>query len=78
MGKWMGDLWTDGNLEHSTYGALTLGVRVGYSERKRDLDLATAAEKEANVDRQMLGVDAALAKLRAPFLAFPAAEACQG
>ena len=77
MGKWLDDLWTDGKLEHSTYGSLALSVRVGYAGRKRDLDLVTAAEKEAKVDRQMIRVDAALAKLRAPFLTFAAVEAWQ-
>ena len=71
MGKWLDDLWTDGKLDHATYGALALKVRVGYSGRKRDLDLVTAAEKEARVDRQMLRVGTDLAKLRAPFLTSP-------
>ena len=77
MGKWLDDLWTDGKLEHSTYGALALKVRVGYSGRKRDLDLVVAAEKEASIDMQMLRVDAALATLRAPFLTFPEVHAWQ-
>ena len=77
MGKWLDDLWTDGKLDHSTYGALALKVRVGYAGRKRDLDLVVAAEKEARVDRQMHKVDRALAKLRAPFLVFPEVEAWQ-
>ena len=68
MEKRLDDIWADGKLEHSTYGALALRVRVGYSGRKRDLEVATAAEQEAQVDRQMSRVDAALAKLKASFL----------
>lgn len=77
MGKWLDDLWTDGKLDHATYGELALKVRVGYSGRKRDLDLVLAGEKEAKVDAQMKEVDADLAKLRAPFRAFAAVEAWQ-
>jgi len=77
MGKWLDDLWTDGKLDHSTYGELSLKVRVGHSGRKRDLDLVSAGEKEARVDRQLLEVDAELAKLKAPFLTFPEVETWQ-
>jgi hypothetical protein len=76
-GKWLDDLWTDGKLEHATYGELSLKVRVGHSQRKRDLDLVLAGEKEASVDKQLLEVDAELSKLRAPFLTFPEVLAWQ-
>ena len=70
MGKWIDDLWTDGKLEHSVYEELSLKVRVNHSNRKRDLDLVLAAEKEARVDASIAVVDKELAKLRAPFRKF--------
>ena len=77
LGKWLDDLWTDGKLDHSTYGELSLKVRVGHSQRKRDLDMVLAGEKEARVDRQLAEVDKALEKLRAPFLNFPEVDTWQ-
>lgn len=72
LGKWIDDLWTDGKLEHSVYGELSLRVRVNHSNRKRDLDLVLAGEREARVDTCIAEVDKELEKLRAPFLTFPA------
>jgi hypothetical protein len=70
QGKWLEDLWTDGKLDNDTYEALSLRVRVGHATRKRDLDLVRAGERDARVDARMEQVDAALAKLRAPFRVF--------
>lgn len=74
LGKWLDDLWTDGKLDHSAYLALSLRVRVGVSGRKRDLEVLLAEEREARVNCQMAEVEVELAKLRAPFLTFPAVK----
>ena len=71
LGKWLDDLWTDGKLDHETYGALALQVRVGYSSRKRDLELVLADEKEKRVDERITLVAEELEKLKAPPRFFP-------
>ena len=70
LGKWLDDLWTDGKLDHDTYGALAQRVRVGYAARKRDLEQVKAAEHDARVDREMAEVSEKLDELKAPFLRF--------
>ena len=77
LGKWLDDLWTDGKLDHKSYEALSVRVRVGHSHRKRELEAVLTAEKEARVTRKMVEVDAELAKLRAPFRNFPEVAAWQ-
>ena len=66
MGKWLDDLWTDGKLGHDVYEEMATRVRVGFSTRKRDLELVKAAEEEAKVDKEICEVDAELDKIRAP------------
>ena len=46
LGKWLDDLWTDGKLSNEVYDDLARKVRTGYSNRKRDLELVRAAEKD--------------------------------
>ena len=71
LGKWLDDLWTDGKLDHDTYGTLALRVRVGYANRKKDLEMVKAAEHDARVDRELAEVGKELDLLKAPFLPFP-------
>lgn len=75
MGSWLQDLWTDDKLDHSTYMELSLKVRVGHANRKRDVDMVLAGESEARVDAQMAEVEVELSKLKAPFRAFPEVRA---
>ena len=72
LGKWLDELWTDGKLSHAVYGELARRVRVGYANRKRDLEQVLTAEREQLVDKTMLEVEQDHAKLRAPFRTFAA------
>ena len=72
QGKWLDDLWTDEKLDIDNYEALALRVRVGFAERKRNVEAVRAAEKEAWIDERISDVDVALDKIRAPFRTFPA------
>ena len=65
MGKWVDDLWSDGKLQNDTYEALALRVRVGFAQRKRDVEAVRAAEKEMWIDRRVSRVDDALDEIRA-------------
>ena len=71
LGKWLDDLWTDGKLDHDNFNALALKVRLGYSNRKRELELLRASEKEARVDQQLTKASTQLNKLKAPSRVFP-------
>ena len=71
MGKWLDDLWTDDKLDHDTYRDLCLKVRLGYSSRKRDLDLVLADERERRVDERIAQVAREQMKLKAPPRFFP-------
>ncbi|CAK0881684.1 unnamed protein product [Prorocentrum cordatum] len=75
QGKWLDDLWTDEKLDNDNYEALALRVRVGFAERKRNVEAVRAAEKDAWIDDQVALVDSALDKIRAPFREFPAVRA---
>lgn len=59
-------------LGNDEYHAYALRVRIGYAERKRNLDAVRADEREGWVDRRMSEVEKDLAKLRAPFREFDA------
>ena len=72
QGRWLDDLWTDQKLDHDTYEALALRVRVGFADRKRNVEAVRAADRESWIDRRVSRVDAALEHLRAPFRTFPA------
>eukprot|EP00959_Pyramimonas_sp_CCMP1952_P030028 629809-Pyramimonas_sp.AAC.1 len=72
MGKWVDDLWSDDKLDNDTYEALALRVRVGFADRKRNVEAVRAGEKEAWIDERISLVDAALDTIRAPFRTFPA------
>ena len=74
LGKWLDDLWTDEKLENDAYEALALRVRVGFAERKRNLETVRAAEKEMWIDRRVSRVDDALDEIRAPFRTFDAVK----
>ena len=71
LGQWIDDLWTDHKLDHETYQALALRVRVGYSARKRNLDQVIADEREARIDARLKRVEGELNKLKAPPRFFP-------
>ena len=70
-GKWLDDLWTDRKLDHGTYLDLALQVRVGFANRKRDLDMVLAREADSRVDETMAEVGRELDQLKAPFRTFP-------
>lgn len=74
-GKWLDDLWTDRKLDHATYLDLALQVRVGFANRKRDLDMVLAREADSRIDETMAEVGRKLDKLKAPFRTFPAVTA---
>ena len=44
LGKWLDDLWTDHKLEHKVYEEMAMKVRVGFSNRKRDLEQAQGGQ----------------------------------
>lgn len=71
LGKWLDDLWTDGKLTNDSYDELARKVKLGYSNRKRDLEVVRTAEREEHVNNTLAAVNEDLAKLRAPFRTFP-------
>ena len=75
LGKWLDDLWTDDKLDHDTYKDLALKVRVGYSSRKRDLELVLADERERRVNKRIVEVAREQEKLKAPPRFFPEVQA---
>ncbi|CAK0848387.1 unnamed protein product, partial [Prorocentrum cordatum] len=77
-GKWSDDLWTDRKLDHATYLCSALAVRVGFANRKRDLDMALAREADSRIDETMAEVGRTLDQLKALFRAFPEATAWEG
>ena len=67
----MDDLWTDGKLSNDTYDELARKVKLGYANRKRDLEVVRTAEREERVDQTLAAVNEDLSKLRVPFRTFP-------
>ena len=50
QGRWLDDLWTDEKLDNDTYEAYALRVRLGFAERKRNLEAVREASQSQNFD----------------------------
>jgi hypothetical protein len=55
-----------GKLTEDTFDDLAFKVKVGYSNRKRELELVKATAKERKVDEQLAHANTQLEKLKAP------------
>lgn len=66
QGRWLDELWTDGKLDDDAYETLALRVKLGFGNRRRDLEQVRAAAKETQVDAEMSAVAEELEKLKAP------------
>ena len=71
-GSWPEDLWSDGKLDHDKYHDLSLRVRKGHANRKRDLQAVKGDEASARVDHCIAAANKALSKITAPFRHFDA------
>ena len=69
-GPWIEDLWTQRKLDHETYRKLSLEIRLGHTNRKRDIEQVCQDERERDIDAKIVEVDAVLATLTAPFRVF--------
>ena len=71
-GRWLEDMWCDNKLDDEAYMELSIQVRRGHANRKRDYETVRADARAARIKEQIADVDSALWHITAPFKKFTA------